>query len=116
MSVLIHQSDFDDLTWNYLQKAHADGVHHPEVFFDPQVHQDRGIPYETIVSGFVAGCRRAEKEFGMSTKLILCFVRHLSVDSAHRVYNEAFDLNHFESETIHGRGWSSTEVGPPKDM
>ncbi|KAB8079084.1 adenine deaminase [Aspergillus leporis] len=116
MSVLHHESDFADLAWSYFQKAHADGVHHAEVFFDPQVHRDRGIPYETIVSGFVAGCQRAENELGLTTRLILCFVRHLPVESAALVYEEALAQRHFEDEVLHGLGWSSTEVGPPKDM
>ncbi|PWY75590.1 adenosine deaminase [Aspergillus eucalypticola CBS 122712] len=116
MSVLHHESDFSDLAWAYFQKAHADGVHHAEVFFDPQVHQDRGIPYETIVRGFVAGCERAEKELGLSTKLILCFVRHLPVESAEKTYQKILENGHFDSEVVHGLGYSSSEVGPPKDM
>ena len=116
MDVLVGESDFEDLAFSYFQQAKADGVHHAEVFFDPQVHEDRGIPYDTIVEGFSTGCKRAEKELGLSTRLILCFVRHLSVDSARHVYEEAIDRKHFESDTIHGIGWSSTEVGPPKDM
>ncbi|PKX98734.1 adenosine deaminase [Aspergillus novofumigatus IBT 16806] len=116
MSVLHHESDFEDLAWAYFQKAHADGVHHAEVFFDPQVHQARGIDYETVVSGFTAGCKRAERELGLSTRLILCFVRHLPVDSATKLYELALASNHFESGVVHGLGWSSSEVGPPKDM
>ncbi|RHZ71272.1 adenine deaminase [Aspergillus turcosus] len=116
MSVLHHESDFADLAWAYFQKAHADNVHHAEVFFDPQVHQARGIDYETVVSGFVAGCRRAERELGLSTRLILCFVRHLPVESAAKVYERALASDHFESGIVHGLGWSSSEVGPPKDM
>ncbi|KAH8434122.1 adenosine deaminase [Aspergillus melleus] len=116
MSVLQHESDFADLAWAYFQKAHADGVHHAEVFFDPQVHRDRDIPYATIVAGFVAGCKRAEQELGLSTRLILCFVRHLSVESAASVYEEALAHQSFDTDLVHGLGWSSTEVGPPKDM
>ncbi|KAE8383422.1 adenine deaminase [Aspergillus bertholletiae] len=116
MTVLLRESDFADLAWAYFQKAHADGVHHAEVFFDPQVHRDRGIPYETIVAGFMAGCQRAEKELGLTTRLILCFVRHLPVDNAARVFQEALDQQHFNDEVVHGVGWSSTEIGPPKDM
>lgn len=119
MSVLVHESDFSDLAWNYFQRAKKDGVHHAEVFFDPQVHQDRGIAYPTIVNGFVAGCKRAERELGISTRLILCFVRHLPVESARRVYDEAVgrgDLDEGSDTPVHGIGWSSTEVGPPKDM
>ncbi|OJJ85129.1 adenosine deaminase [Aspergillus glaucus CBS 516.65] len=116
MSVLLHESDFTDLAFAYFKKAHEDGVHHAEVFFDPQVHQQRGITYETIVSGFVAGCKKAEQELGLSTRLIMCFVRHLPVDSAQKLYEEALAHNHFEDGTLHGLGWSSSEVGPPKDM
>src|SRR5699024_1620653 len=116
MSVLLHESDFTDLAFAYFKKAHEDGVHHAEVFFDPQVHQQRGIAYQTIVSGFVAGCKKAEHELGLSTRLIMCFVRHLPVDSAQKLYEEALAHNHFEDGTLHGLGWSSSEVGPPKDM
>ncbi|EAW06412.1 adenosine deaminase [Aspergillus clavatus NRRL 1] len=116
MSVLLHESDFADLAWAYFQKAHADGVHHAEVFFDPQVHHDRGVAYETLVSGVLTGCQRAEKELGLSTRLIPCFVRHLPLESATRLYDQVLASNHFEDGVLHGLGWSSTEVGPPKDM
>lgn len=118
MDVLLTESDFADLAWSYFQRAHADGVHHAEVFFDPQVHEQRGVSYDIIVAGFVAGCKRAERELGMTTRLILCFVRHLSVDSAQKVYEQALYRNQFhpDNDLVHGIGWSSTEVGPPKDM
>lgn len=116
MAVLRNEQDFADLAWSYFQIAHADGVHHAEVFFDPQVHQSRGVPYQTIVAGFSEGCKRAERELGLSTRLILCFVRHLPVASAKQVYEEFLTHQHFEADVIHGLGWSSTEVGPPKDM
>ncbi|KAJ5440323.1 Adenosine/adenine deaminase [Penicillium cf. griseofulvum] len=92
MAVLRKEQDFADVAWAYFQKAHADGVHHAEVFFDPQVHESRGVSYDTIVAGFAKGCKRAETELGLSTRLILCFVRHLP-----RLVGPA-------------------EVGPPKDM
>ncbi|KAJ5591527.1 Adenosine/adenine deaminase [Penicillium hispanicum] len=116
MAVLCSERDFADLAWSYFQKAHADGVHHAEVFFDPQVHMGRGIPYQTIVAGFAEGCRRAERELGLSTKLILCFVRHLPVSSAKEVYGQFISHEHFGADLVHGLGWSSSEVGPPKDM
>ncbi|KAJ5988613.1 Adenine deaminase [Penicillium waksmanii] len=116
MAVLMNEADFADLAWWYFSKAHADGVHHAEVFFDPQVHIDRGIPYETVVNGFSQGCKRAESELGLSTRLILCFVRHLPVPSAADVYEKFISSGHFEAGVVHGLGWSSTEVGPPKDM
>ncbi|KAL1970165.1 hypothetical protein VTN77DRAFT_6570 [Rasamsonia byssochlamydoides] len=116
MSVLRKQSDFEDLAWEYFQHAHADGVHHAEVFFDSQEHVNRGVPYDTVVSGFTAACRRAEREFGMTTRLILCFVKHLPVDDAQRVFTQALERGDFESGVVHGIGCSSSEVGPPKDM
>ncbi|KAJ5485614.1 Adenine deaminase [Penicillium diatomitis] len=116
MAVLRTEQDFTDLASSYFQKAHADGVHHAEVFFDPQVHQSRGVSYATIVNGFSAGCKRAETELGLSTRLIMCFVRHLPVASAQQVYEEFLSHEHFGAGIVHGLGWSSSEVGPPKDM
>jgi adenosine deaminase len=116
MAVLREEQDFADLAWAYFQKAHADGVHHAEVFFDPQVHESRGVAYNTIVDGFSKGCKRAETELGLSTRLILCFVRHLPVTSAQKLYDEMLAHKSFENGTVHGLGWSSSEVGPPKDM
>ncbi|GAW16507.1 hypothetical protein ANO14919_059360 [Xylariales sp. No.14919] len=116
MTVLQHEQDFTDLAWTYFQRAHGDGVHHAEVFFDPEVHRERGIPYETIVDGFSKGCRRAERELGLTTRLIMCFVRHLPVSSAEKVYDEFISARHFETGVVHGLGCSSTEIGPPKDM
>lgn len=116
MAVLRTEQDFADLAWSYFAKAHADGVHHAEVFFDPQVHQSRGVAYATVVAGFAAGCQRAETELGLSTRLIMCFVRHLPVASAEETYREFLEHEHFEGGVVHGLGWSSSEVGPPKDM
>ena len=116
MAVLRTEEDFADLAWSYFAKAHADGVHHAEVFFDPQVHQSRGVAYATVVAGFAAGCQRAEAELGLSTRLIMCFVRHLPVASAEETYREFLEHEHFQAGVVHGLGWSSSEVGPPKDM
>ncbi|KAL5333908.1 hypothetical protein BJX70DRAFT_37705 [Aspergillus crustosus] len=120
MTVLKDASDFEELAWSYFERAHSEGVHHAEVFFDPQVHMERGIDYETIMAGYVAGCRKAEEELGMSTRLIMCFLKHLPVESAEDLFKTAFDAGHLKSEAdggvIHGLGCSSTEVGPPKDM
>ncbi|KAL4867430.1 hypothetical protein BDV12DRAFT_209903 [Aspergillus spectabilis] len=120
MTVLKQASDFEELAWSYFERAHAEGVHHAEVFFDPQVHMERGVDYETIVAGYVSGCRKAERELGMSTRLIMCFLKHLPVASAEDLYNTALNARHLEKEedggVIHGLGCSSTEIGPPKDM
>lgn len=74
MSVLIDASDFEALAWDYFLHAHADGVCHAEVFFDPQAHLSRGISYDVVLSGFMAARKRAEAEFMISSELICCFL------------------------------------------
>jgi adenosine deaminase len=116
MSVLITSSDFESLAYEYFAKAHKDGVHHAEVFFDPQAHTERGIAYNTVVSGLVAGQVRAEKDFGLTSKLILCFLRHLSAEQAGDTFEEATALGHFSDGTIAGIGLDSAEVGNPPEI
>ncbi|KAL9584881.1 MAG: hypothetical protein Q9212_001843 [Teloschistes hypoglaucus] len=111
MSALIHAEDFEALAWEYFVRAHADGVVHAEVFFDPQAHTSRGIRYETVVNGFAAACRRAEKELGISTKLILCFLRHLPVSDAVSAFNIAKD--DLTNGRLAGIGLDSSEKGFP---
>src|SRR5579885_1684207 len=77
-AVLRTQQDFHDLAWAYFQRARADGVRHAEMFFDPQTHTERGVPMQEIVEGLHAAIRRARAELGVTAKLILCFLRHLS--------------------------------------
>ncbi|KAL8715579.1 MAG: hypothetical protein Q9220_000915 [cf. Caloplaca sp. 1 TL-2023] len=110
-SVLVHAQDFEDLAWEYFVRAHSDGVVHAEVFFDPQAHTTRSIAFETVVDGFTKGCKRAEKEFGMSTKLILCFLRHLPVSEAAVTFGDARD--DLLSGRIAGIGLDSSEKGFP---
>ncbi|KAL4924474.1 adenosine deaminase [Aspergillus undulatus] len=123
MTVLKEKSDFAELAWSYFSKAAQDGVQHAEVFFDPQVHMDRGVSYRVIVDGYVEGCKRAERELGISTRLIMCFLKHLPLESARGLYDVALregdldaDLNGGGNPVIHGLGASSSEVGPPKDL
>lgn len=111
MSVLVHAQDFEDLAWEYFGRAHADGVIHAEVFFDPQAHTARGIEYATVVEGFVKACQRAESEFGMSTRLILCFLRHLPVSEAAITFGNAKD--DLLSGRLAGIGLDSSEKGFP---
>ena len=111
MSCLILEQDFEQLGYEYFVKALADGVMHSEVFFDPQAHTVRGVKYETVVAGFAKACQRAEKELGVSTKLILCFLRHLPVKEADDMYMLAeHDL---KSGIIAGLGLDSSERGFP---
>ncbi|KAH8668253.1 hypothetical protein BGZ60DRAFT_470159 [Tricladium varicosporioides] len=116
MSVLINESDFESLAYEYFTRAHNDGVHHAEIFFDPQAHTHRGIKYETVVKGLVAGQKRAEKDFGLTSKLILCFLRHLSETDADVTYQEAVALGHFSNGTVAGIGLDSSEIGFPPEI
>lgn len=116
MSVLLTSSDFESLAYEYFLKAHADGVLHAEVFFDPQAHTERGIKYETVVQGFVAAQAKAEKELGLTSKLILCFLRHLSAESAGEAFETADALGHFSNGTVVGIGLDSSEVGFPPEI
>lgn len=116
MSVLITSSDFESLAYEYFTRAHNDGVHHAEIFFDPQAHTSRGISYELVVEGLSAAQRRAERDFGLSSKLILCFLRHLSAGEAETTYENAVALGHFSSGTVAGIGLDSSEVGFPPEI
>src|SRR6185369_4195404 len=77
-SVLLKEQDFFDMAFAYLQKAAADNVVHSEIFFDPQTHTERGVAMETVIVGLSHAMRRAHAELGISSSLILCFLRHLS--------------------------------------
>jgi len=92
--------DFELLAWEYFTHVYADGVRHAEVFFDPQSHTQRKVPFATILPGYSAACRRAEKEFGMSTKLIICFLRHLPALAATETFQEAIDCGDIERGEI----------------
>lgn len=109
MSVLQTEQDFHDLTWAYLQRAHADNVRHVEIFFDPQGHTERGIAFATVLDGIERALKRGEAELGISFRLIMCFLRHLSEDEAQATLDEA--LPHLAR--IHGVGLDSSEVGHP---
>jgi adenosine deaminase len=87
--VLIEEQDFFDLTWAYLERAHADGVRHVEIFFDPQTHTDRGIAFETVIDGIERALKRGASELGISHGLILCFLRHLSEEQARATLEQA---------------------------
>ena len=111
MSALIYAQDFEELAFEYFLRAKADGVMHAEVFFDPQAHTGRGILYTTVLEGFTDACKKAETQLGITTKLILCFLRHLPVAEAHAPFNEAKD--DLMSGTLSGIGLDSSEIGNP---
>jgi len=81
-NVLITEKDFYDLTWAYLEKCHEQNVQHVEPSFDPQTHTDRGIAFKTVILGITNALHDAEQQFGITSHLILCFLRHLSEEAA----------------------------------
>ena len=109
--VLIKEQDFFDLRWAYILKCKEDNIVHTEIFFDPQTHTDRGIDFDVIINGIFNALKKAEKEFGLSFKIIMCFLRHLSEDECFQILDKA--LAH--KDKIYGVGLDSSEKGnPPK--
>lgn len=107
--VLINEQDFYDLTWAYLQKIHLQNVIHTEIFFDPQTHTLRGIPFERVISGIHRALEDGKKYLGISSKLIVSFLRHLSEESAFETLQEALTYK----EWITAFGLDSSEKGHP---
>ena len=113
MQVLLYERDFYDLTWAYLRKVSAQNVRHAEIFFDPQAHTDRGVPFETAVSGIHRALVDGERQLGISSKLIMCFLRHLSAEKAMETLNASLPFG----DRIVAVGLDSSEVGhPPRDF
>jgi adenosine deaminase len=108
-AVLRDADDFHALAQAYLRKAHTDGVVHVEMFFDPQTHTSRGVSLATVLEGLVRAQREAERESGMTSRLILCFLRHLSADEAMRTLAEALPYR----GAIAAVGLDSSEAGHP---
>jgi adenosine deaminase len=110
-NVLVHEQDFHDLTAAYLRRAHEQGVRHTEIFFDPQTHTDRGIAFDTVVGGITAALDAGRRDLGMSSRLILCFLRDLSAEAAMATLEAA--LAH--GDAIVAVGLDSAEVGNPPE-
>ena len=110
-SVLITEADFRDMALAYFDRAAADGVVHAEIFFDPQTHTDRGIAFDTVMRGLLAGMAAAEAKHGLTSKLILCFLRHLSEEAAF----ETLAMAEPWLDKIAGVGLDSSEVGHPPE-
>ncbi len=110
-SVLLKEADFFDMAWAYFERAAADNVVHAELFFDPQTHTARGVPMQTVIVGLHHACQRAHVEFGLSAKLILCFLRHLSEDEAFATLEAALPYRHH----FIGVGLDSSERGHPPE-
>ena len=109
MAVLLHEQDFYDLTWAYLERVAADNVRHVEIFFDPQAHTERGVAFSTVAGGILAALDDGEKKLGITSHLIMSFLRHLSEEDGFALLEES---SPYHSRFI-GVGLDSSEVGHP---
>ncbi|PIR14498.1 MAG: adenosine deaminase [Flavobacteriales bacterium CG11_big_fil_rev_8_21_14_0_20_35_7] len=107
--VLIKEQDFYDLTYAYLKKCAAQNVRHTEIMFDPQTHTDRGISFETVITGISRACADAKSKLGVSSLLIMSFLRHLSEEQAFKTLEQSFAFRHL----ITAVGLDSSEKGNP---
>ncbi|WP_234194652.1 adenosine deaminase [Pseudacidovorax sp. NFM-22] len=110
-SVLLTEQDFYDMAWAYLQRAAADNVRRTEMFFDPQTYTERGVSMGTVIGGLHRACVEAKAALGVDAALILCFLRHLSEESAFETLEQALP---FRDQFI-GVGLDSSEVGHPPE-
>lgn len=108
-SVLVTEQDFYDMTWSYLEKAHLQNIRHCEIFFDPQTHTNRGVKFEAVINGIRKALTDAEKKYGLTSGLIMCFLRDLDSNSAQRTLEEAEPYKHWISAV----GLDSAEAGNP---
>ncbi|ODU34917.1 MAG: adenosine deaminase [Lysobacterales bacterium 69-70] len=108
-SVLLHEQDFFDMAWAYFLRARADNVVHAELFFDPQTHTDRGVPFAAVIDGLHRACVQAREQLGIRAELILCFLRHLSEEAAFATLEQARPWR----DKFIGVGLDSSEVGHP---
>jgi len=112
-AVLRTEDDFAELAGAYLERASSQGVTHAEVFFDPQTHTDRGIPFPTVVEGITRGLVTGGERSGISTRLIMCFLRHLGADAAMATLEASLPYRHL----IAAVGLDSSELGyPPSEF
>jgi len=109
MGVLLHEQDFYDLAMAYFRRAAQQNVRHAEIMFDPQGHTDRGVPFQTMIDGLWRAKADAEKQFGMTVSMILCFLRHLDEESAIKTLEESLAWR----DRFIGVGLDSSEQGHP---
>ncbi len=110
-SVLLKEQDFFDMAWAYFERAAADHVVHAELFFDPQTHTERGVAMGVVIQGLSRACRQAQLQLGISSHLILCFLRHLSEEAALATLEEALPWR----DLFVGVGLDSSEQGHPPE-
>ncbi|MCU4390572.1 adenosine deaminase [Acinetobacter courvalinii] len=108
-NVLVHEQDFYDLAWAYFEKCAEDRVVHTEMFFDPQTHTERGVAFATVLAGLKRACEDAKAKLGISSQLIMCFLRHLSEEKAFETLEQALPFK----DDIIAIGLDSSEVGHP---
>ena len=108
-NVLREEQDFYDLTWAYLTRVKEQGVVHTEIFFDPQTHTDRGILFATVINGINRALQDGHDKLGISSRLIMCFLRHLDEAAAFKTLKEALDYK----DLIVAVGLDSSEKGNP---
>ena len=108
-NVLITQEDFYDLTWEYILKCVEDNVIHTEIFFDPQTHTARGVAFETVITGIKRALADAKAQYGITSCIIMCFLRHLSQEEAFETLEQALPFK----DDIIGVGLDSSELGNP---
>ena len=111
-AVLVTERDFFDLMLAYLERAHEDGVRRAEMFFDPQTHTERGIGFDVFMPGFVHAMAEAEDRWGLSSALIMCFLRHLSPEEAQETWNASVP---FHSDIL-AVGLDSSEIDRPPHL
>jgi len=107
--VLINEQDFFDLTWAYALKCKENNIVHTEIFFDPQTHVNRGISFDVVINGIYKALLKANKEFNLTSEIIMCFLRHLDELSAFKMLDNAL----VHKDKIIGVGLDSSEVGHP---
>ena len=107
--VLITQDDFYDLTWDYVLKCVENNIVHTEIFFDPQTHTERGIDFATVINGIKQALDDAEKQYGITSCIIMCFLRHLSQEEAFATFEQALAFK----DDIIGVGLDSSELDNP---
>ncbi len=108
-NVLLTEEDFFDLTFAYFKRIHKQNVVHTEIMFDPQTHTERGVEFSTVITGIKTAQEKAKKEFGISSKLIMSFLRHLDEQSAFKTLQQSLKYKNW----ITAVGLDSSEVGHP---
>jgi adenine deaminase len=108
-NVLITKEDFYDLTWAYILKCVENNIIHTEIFFDPQTHTQRGISFKTVITGIKKALDDAKEKYGITSAIIMCFLRHLSQEEAFKTLEEALEFKDY----IIGIGLDSSEIGNP---